>query len=160
VTVALYPGTFDPVTHGHVDIVTRAAGLFERVIVAVGARIDKATLFPPEERVAMFRAAVRDLSNVSVEPFTGLVVDLARARGARLLVRGVRTIADFEYEAQMAQTNRRLYPQVDTVFLLPDPRNALISSTLIREIVKAGGSVAEFVPPGVVEAFRRLRPPA
>lgn len=152
--VALYPGTFDPVTLGHVDIVQRAARIFGKVIVAVGARVDKVTLFPAEERVRLFRDAMRGVAGVSVEPFDGLVVEFARRAGATVLVRGVRTIADFEYEAQMAQTNRRLSPEVDTVFLLPDPRNALISSTLIREIVKAGGSVAQFVPPGVAEAFR------
>ncbi|MHC4547219.1 MAG: pantetheine-phosphate adenylyltransferase [Planctomycetota bacterium] len=156
-TVALYPGTFDPVTNGHLDILRRGAGLFERVIVAVGTRVDKRTLFAPEERVTLLRAAVEDLSNVAVETFDGLVVDFAAARGARVLLRGIRKPSDYEYEAQMAVTNQRLAPGLDTVLLVASPETAFISSTLIREILQAGGSVAAFVPPDVAAALEAKR---
>lgn len=154
-TAAVYPGTFDPVTNGHLDIIRRAAAIFPSLLVAVGTRLEKRTIFTVEERVALMREAVRSLPGVTVEPFEGLIVDFAKARRIRLLVRGVRTVADFEYESVMAQTNRRLAPEVDTVFLLPEPGNAILSSTLIKEILRAGGSVAEFVPPHVDAALRR-----
>lgn len=152
-TTALFPGTFDPVTLGHLDILERAHRLFERVIVAVGARHDKHTLFNAGERVDLVRAAVAPLANVEVAEFDGLVVEFAREKGATVLIRGIRNPMDFDYENQMALTNRRLAPEVDTVFLVADPQAGFISSSLIKEILKAGGPVAEFVPPNVVEAL-------
>ena len=154
-TTALFPGTFDPVTLGHLDILERAHRLFDRVIVAVGARHDKNTIFAAGERVDLVREATASLANVEVAEFDGLVVEFARQRGATVLVRGIRNPMDFDYENQMALTNRRLAPEVDTVFLVADPQAAFISSSLIKEIVRAGGSVAEFVPPNVVEALGR-----
>jgi len=144
--VALYPGTFDPVTLGHLDILARGAALFERVVVAIGARVDKQTLLPAEERVALVREAARGLKNVTVEPFTGLVVDFARKHGATVLLRGIRNPPDYEYERQMAVTNARLAPGIETVFLVATPETAFLSSTLIKEIHQAGGSIAAFVP--------------
>jgi len=157
VTVALYPGTFDPVTHGHIDIVRRGARLFERVIVAVGARVGKEMLFTTEERVALLREAVKDLGTVSVEAFDGLVVDFAAAKGAQVLLRGVRKPSDYEYESQMAVTNRALSPGLETAFLIASPETAFISSTLIKEVLQAGGSVAPFVPPHVAAALDAKR---
>ena len=152
-TVALYPGTFDPVTHGHLDIVRRGARLFDRVVVAVGARVGKDTLFSTEERVALLREAVRELGNVSVATFAGLVVDFAAAQGAQVLLRGVRMPSDYEYEAQMAVTNHALSPGLETALLIASPDTAFISSTLIKEVLEAGGSVAAFVPSHVAAAL-------
>jgi pantetheine-phosphate adenylyltransferase len=157
VVVALYPGTFDPVTDGHLDIARRAARLFDRVVVAVGASVEKRMLLSVEERVGLVREAVRDLKNVAVEPFDGLVVEFARAQGAEVLVRGLRNQADYEYEHRMALTNRRLAPGLETVFVVAAPEFAFISSTLIKEVLAAGGPVDEFVPPHVAEALRRKR---
>ena len=151
--VALYPGTFDPVTLGHVDIVRRGAKLFDRIVCAVGARIEKKTIFTAEERVALLREAVRDLSNVAVEPFGGLVVDFAREQGATVLLRGLRNPTDYQYENQMALTNRRLAPELETVFLVASPEHAFLSSTLIKEVLAAGGAVGDFVPDHVARAL-------
>jgi len=157
VTVALYPGTFDPVTKGHLDIVERAARLFDRVVVAVGASVDKRMLLTTEDRVALVREAVRGLPNVSAQPFSGLVVDFAQSVGARVLVRGLRNQSDYEYEHRMALTNRRLAPDLETVFVVAAPEYAFISSTLIKEVFHAGGPVDEFVPANVAALLRTRR---
>ena len=149
-TIALFPGTFDPVTLGHLDILARAQALFDRVIVVVGVRHDKTTAFTAEERVAFIRESA---PGVEVETFEGLIVDTAHKFGATGLVRGVRNAMDFEYESQMAITNRQLAPEVDTVLLRAEPGASFISSSLIKEIVKAGGSVERFVPPCVARAL-------
>jgi pantetheine-phosphate adenylyltransferase len=151
--VALYAGTFDPVTLGHVDIVRRGAELFDRVVCAVGARAEKTTIFTAEERVSLLREAVKGIRNVAVAPFQGLVVDFAREQGASVLLRGVRNTTDWEYENRMALTNRRLLEGIETVLLVASPEHAFLSSTLIKEILLAGGSVAEFVPPHVARAL-------
>ncbi|MEM8885416.1 MAG: pantetheine-phosphate adenylyltransferase [Planctomycetota bacterium] len=151
---ALFPGTFDPITLGHLDIVERVSGLFDRVVLAVGARHDKRTIFSAEERVALAQQAVAAMPNVEVKSFDGLIVHFARAEAATVLVRGVRNPIDFDYETQMALANRRLAPEVDTFFLVANPESAFISSSLIKEIVKAGGSVAEFVPAHVAQALQ------
>ncbi|MHC4136606.1 MAG: pantetheine-phosphate adenylyltransferase [Planctomycetota bacterium] len=156
-TVALYPGTFDPVTHGHLDIVRRGTRLFERVVIAVGARAGKVMLFTTEERVALLREAVKDLAGVSVATFDGLVVDFAAEQGAQVLLRGVRMPSDYEYEAQMAVTNHALSPELETALLIASPETAFISSTLIKEVLEAGGSVAPFVPPHVAAALDAKR---
>jgi pantetheine-phosphate adenylyltransferase len=157
VTVALYPGTFDPVTNGHLDIVRRGIRLFERVIVAVGVRMGKEMLFTTEERVALLREAIKDLAGVSVATFDGLVVDFAAQQGAQVLLRGVRMPSDYEYEAQMAVTNDALAPDLETALLIASPETAFISSTLIKEVLQAGGSVAPFVPPHVAAALDAKR---
>ena len=150
---ALFAGTFDPVTFGHLDMIRRARDLFGNVVVAVGTRASKSTLFTPDERVALVRGAVESLDGVKVERFDGLLVEFAKSAGATILLRGVRTTLDFEYEQQMAQTNRFLSPGIETVILVPSPETAMISSTLVREIVAAGGSVDRFVPTNVVTAL-------
>jgi len=154
VTTALCPGTYDPVTDGHLDVIRRGAALFDRVIVAVGARENKPMLLSAEERVALMREAVADLPNVSVEPFDGLVVEFAREREATVLLRGVRNAADYEYERVMALTNGRLLPGIETVILVASSEVAYISSSLVREILHAGGEVDAFVPPHVAAALR------
>jgi pantetheine-phosphate adenylyltransferase len=154
VAIALYPGTFDPITNGHLDILRRGAALFEKVIVAVGARVDKQMLLSAEERVDLVRASAAGLPNVQALPFTGLVVDLARKQGATVLLRGLRNPMDYEYETQMAVTNRRLAPGIETVFLVAAAEVSFISSTLIKEILTAGGAVDAFVPEPVSKALR------
>ena len=150
---ALFPGTFDPITLGHLDILQRACAMFERVIVAVGARHDKQTLFSAAERIALIQQSTDGWEGLEVEEFDGLIVNYAESKGATVLVRGIRNSLDFAYEQQMAVTNRRLAPAIDTVLLAADPGHAMLSSSLIKEILKAGGSVDEFVPPAVAAAL-------
>jgi pantetheine-phosphate adenylyltransferase len=146
---AVYPGTFDPITLGHEDIVRRAAQLFENVIVAVAAGHHKKALFGVEERVAMAQAALADIPGVTVTAFHGLLRDFVLASGAKAMVRGLRAVTDFDYEFQLAGMNRSLMPDVETIFLAPSDRYQFISSTLIREIASLGGEVDQFVSPGV-----------
>lgn len=159
--VALYPGTFDPVTHGHLDLVRRGARIFDAVVVAV-ARGSGGTHFPLEARVRMLESLVAPYENVEVRPFEGLLVDFARAVGASVLLRGVRGVRDLEYEMEMACANRELAPDVETVFLAPSPRIAYVSSSLVREVASLGGDVSAWVPPAVVAALaeRTPAPPA
>lgn len=147
--IAVYPGTFDPITLGHQDLIRRAAGLFGTVIVAVATAHHKKTMFSLEERLESVREVVRPYGNVQVEGFTGLVRDFAVAHGARAMLRGVRSVTDFDYENQLAGMNRALAPDVETVFLTPDARYQHISSTLVREIATLQGDVAQFVAPQV-----------
>lgn len=149
-TIAVYPGTFDPMTLGHQDLIRRGAGLFESVVVAVAAAHHKKTLFNLEERLDMVREVVAPLGNVSVLPFTGLVRDFAVAQNAKAMLRGVRSVTDFDFEAQLAGMNRALAPDIETVFLTPDGRYQFISSTLVREIASLRGDVAQFVAPSVL----------
>jgi pantetheine-phosphate adenylyltransferase len=147
--IAVYPGTFDPITLGHEDVVRRAAQLFEEVIVAVAAGHHKKTLFSLEERVAMVREAVKAYPQVRVESFGGLVRDFVVARGGKAMVRGLRAVTDFDYEFQLAGMNRHLMPDVETVFLTPSDKYQFISSTFVREIATLGGEVDKFVSPAV-----------
>jgi pantetheine-phosphate adenylyltransferase len=149
--IAVFPGTFDPVTLGHQDLIRRSANLFATVIVAVAAAHHKKTLFTLDERLATVREVFASLDNVRVEPFTGLVRDFAVAHGASVMVRGVRSVTDFDYEAQLAGMNRALAPDVDTLFLTPDSRYQFISSTLVREIATLQGDVRQFVAPQVFD---------
>jgi len=151
---AIYPGSFDPVTCGHIDLIERAAHIFDRVIVAVAQSTQKDTLFNVEERVDMVRQSARAVSNVSVESFKGLVIDYADSKGIKVLIRGVRMVSDFEYELQMALTNRRLAGDIETVFLMPSEGNSFLSSTLIKEAASLGADVSTFVPDFVA---RRLK---
>lgn len=152
--VAAYSGTFDPITFGHTDIIQRAARMFPRLIVAVGLNPSKNPRFTIEERVELIRASVKAHKNVDVKPFGGLIVDFARENGVSVLVRGVRTVGDFDYEKQMAVMNRDLYPKLDTVMLVPSPEHAHLSSSLVREIASLGAPIEKFVPAPVVPLLR------
>ena len=149
---ALYPGSFDPVTVGHVDVVNRAAGIFDRVIVAVYGMPAKAMLFDSDERVALFQNAVAHLPNVEVTKFDGLVVRYAKEVGADVIVRGLRSGSDFEYEFDMAFMNRRLEPEMDMVFFMASQGYMFISSSLLKEVARLGGDITSMVPPHVAEA--------
>ncbi|MFT4195396.1 pantetheine-phosphate adenylyltransferase [Ottowia sp.] len=155
--IAVYPGTFDPITLGHEDIVRRAARLFDQVVIAVATAHHKKTLFTLDERLALTRETLADLPQVRVEPFTGLVTVFAQAQGARVMVRGVRGVTDFDYEAQLAGMNRALVPEVDTVYLNPGPTTQHVSSTLVREISMLGGDVARFVSAPVLARLLEKR---
>lgn len=152
--VAIYPGSFDPLTNGHVDIIQRGSRLFSRIVVAVLINLEKAPLFTVPERVAIAREVFRDWPNVEVDTFDGLLVDYARRRQATVIVRGLRAISDFEFELQRALMNRRLSPEVETVFMMPAEPYTYVSSRLVKEVVALGGSVHGLVPE-IVEA--RLR---
>jgi pantetheine-phosphate adenylyltransferase len=145
----LYPGTFDPVTYGHLDVIDRAARLFDRVVVLVARNAGKHPLFTEEERVAMIRRAVRGRRAVSVDVFDGLLVRYAKKAGAVAIVRGLRAVSDFEYEFQMALTNRKLADDVSTVFLMPHEKYTYLNSSIVREVASLGGNVGSFVPPHV-----------
>ena len=151
--IAVYSGTFDPFTLGHDDVVRRAARLFDQLIIAVAAAHHKKTLFSLEARVAQVQAATKNMAGAKVLPFDGLIMDFCAAHKACAVVRGVRNLTDFDYEAQMAAMNRKLRPQVETVFLLPDAPLQCISSTLVREISKLGGDVTQMVSPAVAAAL-------
>jgi pantetheine-phosphate adenylyltransferase len=146
---AVYPGSFDPVTNGHLDLIQRSAALFDHLIVAILRNTDKIPLFTVEERMEMLEEAVRDLKNVSVTAFEGLLVDYAQQIGASVIVRGIRAISDYEYELQMALMNRRLSNKVETVFMLPAESYSFLSSKLVKEIARLGGSIRGFVPADV-----------
>ena len=152
---AVYPGTFDPITNGHTDLVQRAARLFGRVIVAVAANPGKAPAFALDQRVALAKAALADLSNVEVCSFDSLLVDFLHQQGADVILRGLRAVSDFEYEFQLASMNRALAPDIETVFLTPAEQYAFVSSSLVREVAVLGGDVSHFVHPEVVAALRR-----
>lgn len=151
---AAYSGTFDPITFGHYDIIERASRMYERLIVAVGLNPSKNPRFTLDERVSLIREVVRDLSNVEVIGFSGLVVDFARDNAVTVLVRGVRTVGDFDYEKQMAVMNRDLYPQLDTVMFTPSPEYAHLSSSLVRELASLGAPIEKLVPPAVVPSLK------
>lgn len=150
-TKAICPGSFDPVTNGHMDIIRRAAATFDEVVVAVLTNPRKKPLFTVEERVEMLRSAVQDLSNVSVASAEGLLVDFAREQGADIIVKGLRPIQDFEYEWQMGMVNKELNPQIETYFLMSRMEYSYLSSSIVRELASYGGDVGELVPPGVAE---------
>jgi len=147
--LAVYPGSFDPLTNGHVDIIERAAQVFDRIVVAVLTNTSKQPFFRPEERVAIVREVFAGRPQIEVETFDGLLVDYARHKKASVIVRGVRGAADFEYEWQMALMNRHLDESIDTVFLMPSERFTYVSATLVREIAKLGGPLTGLVPPAV-----------
>ena len=154
-TIAVYSGTFDPITNGHMSIIKRAIGLFDKVYIAVAEETYKNTLFDVEERVALVKESVADLENVEAEKFTGLLVDYAQSRGAVAIVRGLRVISDFEYEMQMASFNRHLNPHIETVFFTADGEFSMVSSSMIRNIASLHGDIQDFVPAPVYEALRK-----
>jgi pantetheine-phosphate adenylyltransferase len=149
--LAVYPGSFDPITHGHLDVIERGSQLFDRLIVAVLTNLEKHPLFTVAERVEMLQEVTREVPNVSVDTFSGLLVDYARQKGARTILRGIRAFTDYEYELQMALMNRKLEPSLETVFLVPAESYTYLSSRLVREIFQLGGSVKGLVPPLVEE---------
>ena len=153
--LAVFPGSFDPLTNGHVDIILRSAHLFERIVVAVLLNAEKQPLFTPEERVTIIRDVFREYPNVEVDTFDGLLVDYARKRRASAIVRGLRAVSDFEYEFQMALMNRHLEPTLETVFMMPAEQYTYLSSRLIKEVFKLGGEVKGLVPPAVESWLRR-----
>lgn len=154
-TIAIYPGTFDPITNGHWDIVRRALGLFDQVVVALAVNVNKRPLFPLKTRMSMIRDVVGDNDRVKVEAFQGLLVDFARAQGARFLIRGLRAVADFEYEFQFAHMNRQLAPDIETIFLPTNEENFYVSSSLVREVGLMGGDVAKLVPPAILPTLNK-----
>ena len=149
--VIVYPGTFDPITCGHEDLVKRALALFDGVIVAVAENTPKTPCFPLEERVELARLALAGLDNVRVEPFSGLLVDFVRSRGSCMVLRGLRAVSDFEYEFQLAGMNRRLAPEMETVFLTPAEQHMFVSASMVREIARLRGDVRPFVHPMVAD---------
>ncbi len=157
--IAVYSGTFDPITLGHEDVIRRAAGLFDELIVAVAVAHHKTTRFTLDQRMAMVAQSMQACPAVRVLPFEGLIMDFCREHGACAVVRGIRNVADFDYEAQMAAMNRKLLPTVETVFLLPQAQLQCISSTLVREIAKLGGDVTEMVSPVVAQQLRLVTGP-
>ncbi len=150
----VYPGTFDPFTRGHEDLVRRAARLFDRVVIGVADSEAKHPFFSTAERVAMAREVLAPFANVEVTSFSSLLMDFVHAQGARIILRGLRAVSDFEYEFQMAGMNRNLYPEVETLFLTPGEQYMFISATIVREIAKFGGDVSQFVHPSVVARLK------
>jgi pantetheine-phosphate adenylyltransferase len=155
VRLAVYPGSFDPLTNGHVDIILRGSKLFDRIIVAMLVNAEKSPFFSVEERVATAREVFRGHHNVEVDTFDGLLVEYARSKGASVIVRGLRAISDFEYELQMALMNRRLYPDVETVFMMPGEAYTYLSSRLVKEVFALGGDITGLVPEIVEAGLRR-----
>jgi pantetheine-phosphate adenylyltransferase len=154
-TIAVYPGSFDPITNGHLDIICRAAQLFDRVIVAVARNAEKAPLFGVQQRVTLTREAVKKLKNVTVDQFEGLLINYARKKRAAVIVRGLRAVSDFEFEFQLSLMNRKLDAGIETIFLMTKDEYTFISSRLVKEICQLGGDVSDFVPPGVEKAMQR-----
>jgi pantetheine-phosphate adenylyltransferase len=153
--VAIYPGTFDPVTNGHLDLISRGAAIFDRLIVGISQNLEKDPLFAVKERVEMLEAVTFDWKNVEVEVFDGLLMDYARAKNARVILRGIRAVSDYEYELQMAMMNRKIEPQIETVFMLPAVAYSFLSSRLVRELARLGAPVVkDLVPPLVEERLR------
>ena len=160
--VAVYPGTFDPITNGHTDLITRSLQVFDKVIVAIALNPSKHPLFDLTDRVDMVRVATKNVSNVEGEPFSGLLVDYVRERGARAVIRGLRAISDFEYELQMALINRKLDQGFETVFFMPSEEYSYLTSSIIKEVASLGGALNDFVHPEVAirlrDRFRRNTP--
>ena len=152
---AVYPGTFDPITNGHLDILSRGGKMFDRIVVAILRNPDKDPLFPLEERMEILKAVVSRWSNVSVESFEGLLVEFARARGAQVIVRGLRALSDFEYEFQMTLMNQRLGPGIQTVFMMPSEAYSYVSSRLVKEVARLGGDVTGLVPEDVASRLKK-----
>ncbi len=152
--IAVYPGSFDPATYGHLDVIRRASVSFDKIIVGVLHNSAKSPLFSVEERVNILEKVTKDISNVEVKPFEGLSVNFARENHAHVIVRGLRAVTDFEYELQMAQTNRVLAPDIDTVFMTTSLEYAYLSSTIMKEVASFGGDLSKFAPPEIIEAVK------
>jgi len=148
--VAIYPGTFDPITNGHMDVIKRAKKLFDKVLVAVALSEEKRPLFDSNIRVKMVQSAIKDIEGVEVEPFDGLLVSFSQHKNIRVMIRGLRAVSDFEFELQMGYANASLWSEIETVYLMPSLKNAFISSSVVRSIAKHGGNVSHLVPPTVL----------
>lgn len=144
-SLAVYPGSFDPITKGHIDVLQRAAKLFDEVIIAVSANTSKKSFLPIDVRMELIRQSIVDIKNVKIDSFSGLTVEYAKQKGAIALIRGLRAVSDFEYEMQMAQMNKSLYPELETVFLVPKSKYNFISSSTVKEVAKFGGDIKKFV---------------
>jgi pantetheine-phosphate adenylyltransferase len=153
-TLAIYPGSFDPVTNGHLDLIERGAKIFDRMVVSLLRNVDKTPMFSLNERSEMLREVTRPWPNVEVDVFSGLLVDYARKRNANVILRGIRAISDYEFELQMALMNRKLEPNIETVFMMPGEKYSYLSSRMVREIASLGGSVQDLVPPAVEQRLR------
>ncbi|MGO9482669.1 MAG: pantetheine-phosphate adenylyltransferase [Candidatus Kryptoniota bacterium] len=157
--IAIYPGTFDPVTNGHIDVAARASKLFDKIIICVAANSQKNPLFTGPERMKLIKESIKEFKNIEVEQFEGLLVDYAQEKKAQAIVRGLRAVSDFEYEFQMALTNRKLCSDIDTIFLMPHEKYTYLNSSIVREIAKFGGNVSQFVPAHVekelIKKFRK-----
>ncbi len=152
--IAVYPGSFDPITNGHLDIIKRASGLYDKVIVGVLANANKSPLFTEMERVCMIEEVVKNFDNVSVDTFSGLLVDFAKQNNAAVIIKGLRTVKDFEYEFQMALLNKALNPDYETVFLMTDMKYSYISSSIVKEVAKLHGDLTDFVPGQIVDKIK------
>jgi len=155
---ALYPGTFDPITFGHIDIIKGARGVFDILVVAVASNLEKKPLFTDRERIILIKKSLGELDGIEVTSFNGLTAKFAKSIGATAIVRGIRAVSDFEFEFQMALTNRKLQPDVETVFLTPDEKHSYISSSLVKDIARRGGDVACFVPDAVKIELAKIFP--
>ena len=155
--LAVYPGSFDPVTNGHIDILEKTSRIFDKIIVAVVHNVSKKALFTLDERVQLIRESTKHLNNIEVECFSGLLANYLRDREACAIIRGLRTVADFEYEMHMAMINKRLIPEVDTIFIMSDSRNIFVSSSIIKEAALLGGNVSELVPETVRSKLEEKR---
>ncbi len=151
---AIYPGSFDPITKGHLDVLKRAAGIFDKVIMAVLVNGSKNSFLPLDDRIELIKESCKDLDNVEVDSFDGLTIDYAKLKGANILIRGLRAVSDFEYEMQLSQTNSALAPEINTVFLITKPKYNFISSSTVKEIATMNGDVSKFVPPPVAKYLK------
>ena len=151
---AIYPGSFDPVTNGHLDLIARGARIFNRLIVAIARNAEKEPLFDVKERIDMLEAVTFDFKNVEVDSFDGLLVNFAREQGGTVILRGIRAVSDYEYELQMAMMNRKIEPEIETVFMIPGEAHSYLSSSLVKELARLGAPVKDFVPPLVEERLR------
>ena len=155
-TVAIYPGSFDPITNGHLDVLERASKIFNKVIIAVLGNPNKNSFLSVETRVELIKNSVSHLKNVEVDNFVGLTVEYAKSKGANVLIRGLRAVSDFEYEMQMAQINQNLGPQLDSIFLVPKVENNFVSSSIVKEVALLGGDISQFIPEPVNKYFKMI----
>ena len=152
--IAVYPGTFDPITNGHLDILQRAAKIFKHVHIAVAKNINKSPMFTAEERVELIRGCTQQFNNITIDCFDGLVVDYAKKINAQVIIRGLRAISDFEYEFQMALMNKKMNSDIDSVYFMPNEKNSYLSSSLVKEIIKFDGKISEFVPKNIEKSLK------
>lgn len=151
--IALFPGTFDPITHGHVDVIRRSAGLFDQIIIGIGVNAAKQTMYTLEQRIEWINEIFREEAHISAAPYSGLTVDFCRQTGARFILRGIRSVGDFEYEKAIADMNRMLAPETETVFLTCSPAYSTVSSTMVRDVIRHGGAASMFVPAEVAHTI-------